>query len=111
MEPRTEASASMFCGGTLPFPASRVTETDIRRRPGAGRALLRGDDGLDLGCDAFRDLDLDHVRAGRLDRLAEQDLAAVEPQVAGLAHGVDHVLRGHRAEQPAVVARLVGDGE
>ncbi len=41
----------------------------------------------------------------------ELHLALVELQPARLAHGVDDLLRGDRPEQPAVVTRLVGDGE
>ena len=38
-------------------------------------------------------------------------LALVELDAAGVADGVDDVLRGDRAEQAPVLAGLVGDGE
>ena len=60
---------------------------------------------------AVADLDRDHAGADRLDRLLEVDLAAVDVDAAGLLDRVDDVLRGDRAEQAAVVAGLVGDGE
>src|SRR5829696_2250947 len=69
--------------------------------------LLLDDHRLDGRRDAGRDLDLDHARADRLDRL----VAVVDANAARLLDGVDDVLRGDRAEEPAVVASLVRDGE
>src|SRR5205085_12502088 len=43
------------------------------------------------------------------DRILEMDLAAVDADAAGVADRVGDVLRGHRTEQPAVVARLLRD--
>src|SRR5688500_18042234 len=75
------------------------------------RLLLLDDHRLDARDDAVGDLDLDHARAHGLDRLLEVDLAAIDADAAGLLDRLDDVLRGHRAEEAAVVARLLGDGE
>src|SRR3954451_3149200 len=80
----------------------------------AGAALpasAGGHDGLDGRGDTIVHLDRDHVRSRGLDRLRELNLAAVELRPASLADCVDDLLRGDRAEQPAVVARGVGDRE
>src|SRR6185437_9412241 len=61
--------------------------------------------------DAPGHLDRDHVRAGGLDRVLQLDLAAVQLQSARLAYRVNDVLRGDRAEQATVVARLLWDRE
>src|SRR4051812_2675371 len=73
-----------------------------------GLFLLDGH-GLDGRDDAVLDLDLDHARPDGADRLLEVDLAAVDRDAAGLLDRVDDVLRRDRAEQAAVVARLVRD--
>src|SRR4051812_38257079 len=71
--------------------------------------VLLDDHGLDGRDDAVLDLDLDHARPDGADRLLEVDLAAVDRDAAGLLDRVDDVLRRDRAEQAAVVARLVRD--
>src|SRR5919198_65098 len=76
------------------------------------RALLLLDDHrLDGRGDAGRDLDLDHPRADGLDRLAEADVVAVDRDAAGLLDRVRDVLRGHGAEEAALLAGLVRDRE
>src|SRR5439155_15197474 len=73
--------------------------------------LLFDDHRLDGRGDVVGDLDDDHARADRADRLIEVDLAAVDADAAGLADGVDDVLRRDGAEEAAVVAGLMGDRE
>src|SRR5436305_7175520 len=104
MAPRTEVSASWFCGGSLP-PASGGIETAIRNRCGPDKRGSAGrNDRFHVGGDAFVNLDRDHVRPGVPDRLLELDLAAVQLQPARLLDGFDDVLRRDGAEQAAVVA-------
>src|SRR3954447_5856216 len=113
IDPRTEVSASSFCGGSLPEVSGgteMATAAQARRRPGAGTSA-GGHDRLYLRGDAVVHLDRDHVRTGRADRLLELHLALVELEPARLLDRVDDVLRGDRAEQPAVVARRLRDGE
>src|SRR3954453_7440884 len=73
--------------------------------------LLVDDDRLDGRRDVVGDLHDDHVGADVLDRLLEVDLPAVELEPAGVADRVGDVLRGDRAEQAAVIARLLVDGQ
>src|SRR4051812_3217026 len=90
--PRTEVSASSFCGGSFPaWSGGREMAMGVRSvRKGptlgaflrgcgaAGCRLSGGDDGLDVGSDAVVDLDGDHVGAGAANRLLEVHLAAVD---------------------------------
>jgi hypothetical protein len=64
------------------------------------RALLAVFDhhGLDRGDHAVRHLDLHLVGPDALDRVVEVDLAAVDPDAAGLADRLRDVLGGDRAE-------------
>src|SRR4051812_19095260 len=115
--PRTEVSASSFCGGSLP-EVSGGTEMATADQaligslaePGQATSGSR-DDRLDLRGDALVDLDRDHVRAGRADWLLELDLAPVQLQPTRLLDRVDDVLRGDRAEQATVVAGCLRDRE
>src|SRR5829696_4578148 len=75
------------------------------------RLLLLDHHGLDVGEHAVADLDGHHAGADRADRLLEVHLALVDLEAAGLLDRVDDVLGGDRAEQAAVVARLMGDRE
>src|SRR3954452_8686449 len=116
--PRTEVSASSFWGGSLPEVSGgteMATATQATSWPGTGRAGSAAssgrDDRLDLRGHALVHLDRDHVRAGGPDRVLELDLALVELEAARLLDRVDDVLRGDGAEQPAVVARRLRDGE
>src|SRR4051812_31072618 len=117
--PRTEVSASSFWGGSLPeVSGGSEMATADQAMPGPGTdAVVRrepslcGHDRLDLSRDALVHLDRDHVRPGRADRILELDLAPVELQAARLLDRVDDVLRGDRAEQPAVLARFLRDSE
>src|SRR3954454_7952113 len=73
--------------------------------------LLLDDHRLDGRDDAVGDLDLDHARANRLDRLAQTDVVAVDRQAAGLLDRVGDVLGRDGAEQAPVLAGLVRDRE
>src|SRR3954454_24317188 len=111
--PRTEVSASSFWGGSLPEVSGgteMATATQATSWPGTG-SLAGRHDRLDLRGHALVHLDRDHVRAGGPDRVLELDLALVELEAARLLDRVDDVLRGDGAEQPAVVARRLRDGE
>src|SRR4051794_27643002 len=103
----------MSCGGRRSgAPPSWWSGAIVATCGGAAvPALAGGHDGLDGRGDTIVHLDRDHVRSRGLDRLVELDLAAVELQSASLADGIDDLLRGDRAEQPAVVACGVGDRE
>jgi hypothetical protein len=82
------------------------------RKTLAGSALLLfGDDRLDAGGRSASQLNLDHVGAGLVDRLLEADLAAVDLQTAGITNRVRDLLRRDRAEELAVLAGAVVDGE
>src|SRR5436309_2396783 len=101
----------MSCGGSrsgVP-PSAWSGATVAKAWEIAG--LAGGHDGLDGRGDTVVHLDRDHVRSRGLDRLLELDLAAVQLQSASLADGIDDLLRGDRAEQPAVVTCGVGDRE
>src|SRR4051794_26718809 len=101
-------------GSSSPFlhPAEICREVGAKwKRSPFGPLLLLDDHRLDGRDDARRDLDLDHARPDRLDRLAETDVVAVDRDAPGLLDGVRDVLRRDRAEQPAVLARLVRDRE
>src|SRR3954454_3771240 len=72
--PRTEVSASSFWGGSLPEVSGgteMATATQATRLPGAVPTSASRHDGLDLRSDALVDLDRDHVRSSRPDRLIE----------------------------------------
>src|SRR4051794_1455039 len=87
---------------------------EVVAKPGRSpaEALLVFDDHRLDGCDnARRDLDLDDAGADRLDRLAEPDVVPVDREAARLLDRVSDVLRRDRAEQAAVLARLVRDRE
>src|SRR4051794_22803031 len=92
-----------------------TTAARRRRRCTASRCasglLLLADDGLHRRGDAVGDLDLDDAGADRLDRLLEADVAAIDVDAARLLDRVDDVLRGDGAEEAAVLARLMGDGQ
>ena len=84
--------------------------TALTRAGEGAAAALRGDDhGLDGRGHVVGDLDDDHVGPGVADRVLEVDLAAVDADAARVADRVGDVLRGDRAEQPPVVARLLRD--
>src|SRR5579871_2519337 len=69
-----------------------------------------GDDhGLDGRGDLVGHLDYDHVGPDVPDRLVEMDLAPVDPDPACFADRIRDVLGRHRAEQAAIVARLLRD--
>src|SRR2546421_4770742 len=113
MAPRTEVSASSFWGGSLPEVSGGIemaTATQAKSRPGT-RASGGGDDRLYLSGDALVDLDRDHVRTGRANRVIELHLPPVELQATSLLDRVDDVLRGDGAEQAAVVAGRLRDRE
>src|SRR5215210_4932109 len=94
-----------------------------RQRPPSGRPLESGRGAvpralllldhhrLDRRGHAVLDLDYDHARADRLDRLVEVDVTAVDRDAARVLDRVGDVLRCHRSEEPAVVAGLVRDRE
>src|SRR3954470_17983783 len=112
--PRTEVSASSFWGGSLPEVSGgteMATATQATRLPGIVPTSASRHDCLDLGSNALVDLDRDHVRAGGPDRVLQLDLSLVELQPTRLLDRVDDVLRGDRAEQPAVVARRLRDSQ
>src|SRR5918992_1893931 len=105
--PRTEVSASRFCGGSLP-EASGGTETATRC---AAARLRRRDDRLYVCGDTVVDFDRDHVGPCLLDRFLEVHLPAVELHPASRLDRIDDLLGGHGPEQPAVLARGVRDRE
>src|SRR5688500_8395462 len=111
MAPRTDSSASRFCGGsTPPRTMSRGATANGRGARSAvawERSLGLDDHGLHGSGHARRDLDLDHVRAELADGLIEAHLAVVQLQATSLAHGVRDLLRGDGAEQAAVFAGAV----
>src|SRR5581483_613103 len=75
-------------------------------------ALSRlGDDHLDRRGHPAADLDLDHEAPGFPDRLVELDLLAVHSDPAGSLDRFRDLRRGDRAEQLAVLAGRVADGE
>src|SRR5215475_2470255 len=69
-------------------------------RPESGANDLDFDGGTDLGMQPDRNL----VRANRLDRVADLDLAAVQLGAAGVLDGRGNVGRRDRPEQPPAAA-------
>src|SRR3954467_14700255 len=103
--PSTEVSASSFCGGSLPAWSGGIEMAmgvrSVLEGPTlgvfcglrcCGPRLGRGDDRLDLRCDAVVHFHRDHVGPGVADRLLELDLAAIELHAARLLDRIDDVL-------------------
>src|ERR1700733_2662794 len=88
-------------GASLPRPQAPPNGAPTGLDPGL---LLLGNDRLDRGDGAVGKLDLDHEGADFAQRLLEPDAFFLDPQVAGLAQGVDDLLGADRAEQLAVLA-------
>src|SRR6185295_14277624 len=101
----------IYAGPALVAGRTRIDKDVCLRKGLVLRLLLLDDHRLDGRGDAVLDLDVDHAGADRADRLLEVDLAAIDLDAAGLLDRVDDVLRRDRAEQTAVVARLVRDRE
>src|SRR5512133_2340621 len=74
--PRTDCSASMFCGGSRFRPGSEAAVGAMARGPRA--ALLPDDPDLERGADVGGQLDGDRVDPEGLDRLLDGDLPLVD---------------------------------
>src|SRR5690349_5345137 len=79
--------------------------------PGASQPLGGDDHGLDGRRHLIGDLDHDHVGPGVTNGVLEVDLAAIDLDPTCVTDRLGDVLRGHRAEQAPIVARLLRDRE
>src|SRR5688500_2264226 len=71
---------------------------------------LRDDRDAHLRVNLGMQPDAHHVVTQRLDGMVQLDAPAVD-RVAGASQGVGDVLRGHRSEELALLARLAANGE
>ena len=108
--PSTDSSASMFCGGTAALRrALPSSHGAARTRPSSVFAsttiVLTG--AITPGATSISTMCVPSSRIGS----SRRTLALVDAEPARLLDRVDDLLRGHRAEQAAVLAGLVGDRE
>src|SRR6185295_11388454 len=105
--PRTDSSASMFCGGTAVWGGAtvnrRAATSGGRTRASDSRDLaLLHDHGLHARHHIRGDIDLDHVSAELFDRLLQAHVPPVDAQSSRLPDRIDDLLRGDRAEETAI---------